>query len=109
SRCVETIGAGARVRLQARDRLVDIGPAHQEALRAPNQQRVARFTVDRLARRADPGDRRVQTVQRLRGITRRVLDRETGYARLDSAADALSHTGRLMREASLEIGIDRQV
>ncbi len=60
TRRVEAIRARAGVRLQPRDRLVEVGPAHQEALRPSHQQGVAAGAIDRFARRTHARHRFIQ-------------------------------------------------
>ena len=109
ARRVETIGARVGVGLEPRDRLGEIGAADEEALGAPDEQRVAACLVDGAARGTHPLDGLGQFMERPGRVAGRVLDRQPRDAGLDGEPHALRHAGRIAREAAFEVGVHGQV
>ena len=75
-RGVEAVGAGVGVRLQPSDRLVDVGASHHEALASPGEHDAGPALVDRLPRGPYAIDGKVELVEGLGRVARRVLDRK---------------------------------
>jgi hypothetical protein len=95
--------------LKPRDRLLEIRPADEIALGAPDEQRVAARIVDRLARGAHPLDGMGKIVEWMRGVSGRILDGERRHTGLDGESHTLGHAGGLRGKAAFEVGVNRQI
>ena len=82
---------------------------HQKTFAAADQQHAAVVTLDRRACRLDALDRERPLVKRPCGVSRGILDRQSGDAGLGCARYVGSDFVRLMGEAALEIGVDGQI
>ncbi len=77
--------------------------------RARREGHVAAGLVDRRAGGLDPGQRRVEIVERRRRLLRRVLDRQAGHSGGDAACDVFGNGVGVVGKAVLEIGVERKV
>ena len=109
ARRIEAVRARVRKRLQPADGLVEVRPAADEAFGARGEHHVAAGLVDRRARGLHPRQRLVEIVQRKVAVLRRILDRQSGDAGRDAARHVLGHVVRIVGEAVLEIGVERNV
>ncbi len=85
------------------------GRAVDEAFGARGEDHVAAGLVDRRARGLHAREREVEVVERVGVVAGEVLDRQPGHAGLDAARHVLGHAGGIVREAVLEIAVERHV
>ena len=80
----------------------------EQVLGPPHQQRVRARLINGHARRPEPHHRRVDVMQRIRRIARRVLDRQPRHAGFNRQPNALRDALRVGEKPAFEVSIDRQ-
>src|SRR5439155_6846988 len=103
------VGPGFLEGLQTPDRVVEIGSAVEEILRARGEHECEWSRASRLRGGGDALGRVAERVDRLRGIAGCVLDRAAGEARLRGAPDRLRGGFRRIAESLLEIRRHREL
>lgn len=83
--------------------------AEEETFRAADQHNPRIRCIDGAPRRSHQGYRFIEPVEGLLGASRRILDRESGHACLNAAADIAGELVKVRGAPVLEIGVDRQV
>ena len=105
----EAVRAGLGVGLQPADRLLQVGPADDESLRAAREDDAGAALIDRTPRRPNSLHGQVERVERLVGAARRVLDREAGDPGRRGERDALGDSVRIVGVAALEVRAHRDL
>ena len=101
------------VRLQARDRVVEVGIADEEILAPRGERERERQLARFLDRRADALRREVSGVQpcgpSMQLRVDEILDRRPDQPALRAEPDRLGDDARIVAEAALQVGADRQI
>jgi hypothetical protein len=108
-RGIQTVSASVCVGLQPSNRFVDIGEPANKALGTSCEQDAGAALINGAACGLHSLDCKFKCVQRVRRITRGILDRQPGDAGACGKLDVFGDVVRLDREAALEVGIDRYV
>lgn len=107
--CVQAVRAGLGIGLEPGNGVVEIGPAHEEILRTPDQQGAAACLVDGSAGGAQPGHGVLDAAQGVGRIACRILDGQPCHAGVQGHANALCHLLRTQAEAALKVRVHGQV
>ena len=109
ARCIQAVGPSLGIGRETTDRLGEVRASDNESFRPGGEQNAGAALIDRPAGRTDALDRERELEERLRFISRRVLDRQAGDAGRRRDLDVARDIRRHGREAVLEVGIDRHL